>query len=546
MSATHNYKQRSLAKRRSKSRKGIFCRKKVDTSNSTDDDIARAERMQVTSSESAGLITAAPSVTDSLLGESRAPISGTSTESEVQNHQAFKVLRNKTEEKLNNTPFTEIENSPSKRQKTRSTTAKLGLNKTQKGSKPATGYKLVDFELLQSQLSSFAVCGQCKKKDTIEILTDNNKNPYGLAEQFVLSCRVCDFTQNCYTSKKAVQNGHKSSYDVNIRSVLASQAMGRTQLGHFCATMDLPQPVTSNAYISIQKKLLEKADVQAEKIMNDAAHRLFEITRKHNPENISNSEEHGELANVAVTVDGTWQRRGHSSKHGVVFVLSVETGEVLDYSVKRVTCQTCTAHMNDDKNSSEYDAWKKQHESNCYINHEGSAGTMEGEGAIEIFSRSIEKRRLIYDIYVGDGDTGSFSGVKRACAEKYGELYNVTKEDCVGHIQKRMGSGLREYKRKKKGIILADGKSAGGNGRLTDLLIDKIQNNYGEAIRKNVGNLEKMSDAIWAIYHHRIIDSSRPLAGQHSLCPRKDWCKYWNSPRTYNKHDGRLPEVFLY
>ena len=37
-------------------------------------------------------------------------------------------------------------------------------------------------------------------------------------------------------------------------------------------------------------------------------------------------------------VDGTWQKRGHTSKIGVVFVICVQTGEVLDYSVKCLVC----------------------------------------------------------------------------------------------------------------------------------------------------------------------------------------------------------------
>ena len=33
---------------------------------------------------------------------------------------------------------------------------------------------------------------------------------------------------------------------------------------------------------------------------------------------------------IITSVDGTWQRRGHNSKTGVVFVISILTGEVLD------------------------------------------------------------------------------------------------------------------------------------------------------------------------------------------------------------------------
>ena len=34
----------------------------------------------------------------------------------------------------------------------------------------------------------------------------------------------------------------------------------------------------------------------------------------------------GMLANVDVSIDVTWQKRGHSSKHGVIFLVSVEIG----------------------------------------------------------------------------------------------------------------------------------------------------------------------------------------------------------------------------
>ena len=36
--------------------------------------------------------------------------------------------------------------------------------------------------------------------------------------------------------------------------------------------------------------------------------------------------------------------------------------------------------------------------------------------------------------------------------------YEVEKEECFGHIPKCIGTALREYKRKMKGIRLADGK----------------------------------------------------------------------------------------
>ena len=109
-----------------------------------------------------------------------------------------------------------------------------------------------------------------------------------------------------------------------------------------------------------------------------------------------------------------------------------------------------------------------------------------------------------------------------------------------------MGSGLREYKRKKRGLKLADGLSVGGKGRLVDRLIDKIQNYYVEAIRNHANDLDGMVNAIWAIYKHIIVDDSQSLEEQHSLCPKDNttWCSYWKHPGTYDS-SKRLTCVFL-
>ena len=43
-----------------------------------------------------------------------------------------------------------------------------------------------------------------------------------------------------------------------------------------------------------------------------------------------------------------------------------------------------------------------------------------------------------------------------------------------------------------RGTKLADEKQVGGSKCLTDKIIDKMQNHFGEAVRKNSGNLEAM------------------------------------------------------
>ena len=45
-------------------------------------------------------------------------------------------------------------------------------------------------------------------------------------------------------------------------------------------------------------------------------------------------------------------------------------------------------------------------ESDAYL-HSGSAGPMESKGAINIFSKSIEKYNLSYVHYIGDGENNT-------------------------------------------------------------------------------------------------------------------------------------------
>ena len=83
--------------------------------------------------------------------------------------------------------------------------------------------------------------------------------------------------------------------------------------------------------------------------------------------------------------------------------------------------------------------------------------------------------------------------------KKYGNNYLVLNENCAGHIWKRMGSDLRNYKRNAKEKLSYEG-TVGGGGKFTEEVIDNFQNYHGTPIRDNKNAVLKMKDAIWAIY----------------------------------------------
>ncbi|GFT42663.1 uncharacterized protein TNCV_1678961 [Trichonephila clavipes] len=70
---------------------------------------------------------------------------------------------------------------------------------------------------------------------------------------------------------------------------------------------------------------------------------------------------------------------------------------------------------------------------------------METVGVYRIFERSEANRSLRYTSYYGDGDSKAFNNVK----DIYG-YDSVVKYECIGHVQKRVGSRLRKLKKSTK------------------------------------------------------------------------------------------------
>ena len=97
------------------------------------------------------------------------------------------------------------------------------------------------------------------------------------------------------------------------------------------------------------------------------------------------------------------KRYGHNSTLDVTFVISAETGEVLDYEVKPSYCKKCQY------NTVHHD---------CSKNYQGSSDSMEQISAAEMFCRSIEKHTLRYTVYISDGDANSFAKVREKLKKK--------------------------------------------------------------------------------------------------------------------------------
>ena len=91
-----------------------------------------------------------------------------------------------------------------------------------------------------------------------------------------------------------------------------------------------------------------------------------------------------------------------------------------------------------------YRRWRASHDNACTQNHDGSSGTMEKDLVRDIFCSSEDKYNLRFTSFIGDGDSKSFKTVQDA--QPYGSDIPVEKIECVGLIQKRMGTEKFEEK----------------------------------------------------------------------------------------------------
>ncbi|GFW90265.1 uncharacterized protein TNCV_2121321 [Trichonephila clavipes] len=183
---------------------------------------------------------------------------------------------------------------------------------------------------------------------------------------------------------------------------------------------------------------------------------------------IRSNETDTEFSQCGVSVDGTWQRRGYSSLNGCVSVISIDSGKVV--------------------------IW-------CY-------GT---PGCLSYFRTICRNEKITACKFFGDGDSKGYASVK----DIYGKN-TVAKYECIGHIQKRVGTKLRKLKSKRKDL--------GGRGKLTDAFIDKLQNYYGIAICDKVNNLQGMQRAVIAAFFHCCSNTKQQMHGQCPVGP-VIWCK---------------------
>ncbi|KAK3726557.1 hypothetical protein QZH41_001960 [Actinostola sp. cb2023] len=242
-----------------------------------------------------------------------------------------------------------------------------------------------------------------------------------ISTETVMSCDSCEMKEIFSTglgkhSLSDLVPRTLQGKDINRRAVFASNevGMGREGLATICEILGMPPPVAPNAWAANDAELCKQhlVAVKEELDMNQQ-------------EVMQHCNDNG-LTSATVSFDGTWAKQGFTSNHGVGFVISAETGNVLDYAVES---KACNAYNIQQKKLSQEDfqEWQESHE--CPGGFEGSSPSMETACAKRVWENSTEIG-LQYRYMVSDGVSKAYDEdmCKKEWEKPYVLFYNSKKE----------------------------------------------------------------------------------------------------------------------
>lgn len=372
---------------------------------------------------------------------------------------------------------------------------------------------------------------QCSNCDNIGLETKLGKRQ-GFAMRYEIVCMKCgEVNSRGENSSRAAKDDSSTrpSYSVNKRMV-----EGFLHCGNGYAAMEkwgesVGMHIMSRKTFQEQfKKLLSASAKERQEILAESR---AAVRRAH--EALDPSLKDKIILEIAVSYDGSWQKRGHTSLFGIGIVIDLLTGLVVDFYIVSKYCHMCAITQADlGSNSPEYKIWEEGHKKDgCLINYSGSSGGMEQFAALKLWERSEAECQMRYTTMLSDGDSKTIAHLNNA--KPYGDV-EIIKEECVNHVSKRLATALDKLPASVKNT---HGVSIGGagDGKLKKELIPSLQTYYRLEITRNAPNVEAMQKDIMATLKHCSSTNEDP---DHEDCPKgeESWCLY-NKSRSSKKKD---------
>ena len=327
---------------------------------------------------------------------------------------------------------------------------------------------------------------------------------------FILHCLRCHVVVSEFSSSLHIGESQQDAVnmpptksfrqnEVNSGALLAvhSTSMSLRDFFLLCALIELPVPGRNMNKRSLENFVSSTSQVTQESMSLAAAN--VRERQSAVESNIPGA------FKCDVSFDATWHRRGHYSNQGFGAAIDVVTNKVLDYMFYQRICNKCLSWSEEQRSNhpEEYAAFVSEHKPSCPANISGTSQGMEGSAAVEIWKRSVEENQLVYSTYVGDGDSSSFRNLLKS--DPYQGIETVRKEECLGHVQKRLKKHLR--------------KKSNAYSKLTAGKVERVGQLYALVVSQNRGKSpSEIHKALCNLLDH--------LLEKHGNCPfsRESWC----------------------
>ena len=222
---------------------------------------------------------------------------------------------------------------------------------------------LIADKLCLKKLISSLCCPYCKH--TGVIFETHKGEDMGFCNFANLYCKLCDTViRESYLSEriKSSQPGN-STFEVNVRSAFAFMGLGcgYNAMRDWTGMMNIPSCPNKKPYHSSKDKLL----TGSKETFQETAKQSVDIIRSKYAE-IGVMPDKDGILDIAVSYDGTWQRRGggvHSSHNGAGAVIDLLTGLPLDYEILCNCCHQCLKGPKPEQ--PEYQDWREKYALKC-------------------------------------------------------------------------------------------------------------------------------------------------------------------------------------
>lgn len=293
---------------------------------------------------------------------------------------------------------------------------------TEKNADTTIGRRIVNVQFFIDQLSEI-----CKHSSMFSCNLSNIKiiseNRTGLESKFNVLCEMCN--------QKFVLKSDPDTPDENLNqqivSAVISNGSGYSHLEILTAALSIPG-ISPQLYLRTQNKIFDWWEAAA-------VHSMAEFAKEEARLAIlaGSVDQHGTPL-ITVIVDGCWSKRSYGKNYsalsGAAAIIGLRTGKVIFYGVKNKFCHICSRA--EIKNIQ-----PKEHQ--CYKNFSGPSTAMESSIIVEGFKKSVEMYGLIYNKFIGDGDSSTYKSILDA--RPY-ENVTVEKIECKNHLLRNYCNAL--------------------------------------------------------------------------------------------------------